>query len=100
MQVTKGGGDVMVELTPLQKFACNVYLLLYEFDGRLPLSGFESAYLHMFGVTCQPAQYGHINIVSLLQSISDTVLIRSRAHRKTLVLNKELAGKLSCHHES
>ncbi|KAJ9585358.1 hypothetical protein L9F63_002855, partial [Diploptera punctata] len=91
VQVSKIAGDSMIELMPLQKFARNVYLLLLESDGHMPLSGFEFAYLHRFGVTCQPAKYGHVNIVSLLQSIPDTVLLRTRNQKKMLILNKELA---------
>jgi hypothetical protein len=93
VQVTKHGGDTVVELTPLQMFARNVYLLLFESEGRLPLSAFESAYLDMFGIACQPTQFGHSSIISLLQSVPDTVLLRGRANKKTLVLNKVLACK-------
>jgi hypothetical protein len=93
VQVTKHGGDTVVELTPIQMFARNVYLLLFESEGRLPLSAFESAYLDMFGIACEPTQFGHSNIISLLQSIPDTVLLRGRANKKTLVLSKDLACK-------
>jgi hypothetical protein len=80
-----------MELTPIQMFARNVYHLLFEAGGRLPLSAFESAYLHMFGTACQPAQFGQFSIISLLQSIPGTVLLRGRANKKTLVLNRDLA---------
>lgn len=93
LQVTKRGGDTVVELTPVQMFARNIYLLLFESEGRLPLSAFESAYLRMFGIACQPTQFGHSSIISLLQSIPDTVLLRGRTNKKTLVLNKDLACK-------
>lgn len=93
VQVTKHGGDTAVELTPIQMFARNIYLLLFESEGRLPLSAFESAYLHMFGIACQPTQFGHSSIISLLQSIPDTVLLRGKTNKKTLVLNKDLACK-------
>jgi hypothetical protein len=93
VQVTKRGGDTVVELTPIQMFARNIYLLLFESEGRLSLSAFESAYLHMFGIACQPTQFGHSNIISLLQSIPDTVLLRGRANKKTLILNNDLACK-------
>lgn len=93
VQVTKHGGDTVVELTPIQMFARNVYLLLFESEGRLHLSAFESAYLDMFGIACQPTQFGHFSIISLLQSIPDTVLLRGKATKKTLVLNKDLACK-------
>jgi hypothetical protein len=96
--VTKHAGNTVVELTPIQMFACNVYHLLFESDGRLPLSAFESAYLRMFGIACQPAQFGHFSIVSLLHSIPETVLLRGRANKKTVVLNKDLAcGYLVIH---
>jgi hypothetical protein len=93
VQVTKHGGDTVVELTPIHMFARNVYLLLFESEGRLHLSAFESAYLDMFGIACQPTQFGHFSIISLLQSIPDTVLLRGKATKKTLVLNKDLACK-------
>jgi hypothetical protein len=93
VQVTKHGGDTVVELTPIQMFARNVYLLLFKSEGRLHLSAFESVYLDMFGIACQPTQFGHFNIISLLQSIPDTVLLRGKANKKTLVLNKDLACK-------
>jgi len=92
IQVTKHSGDTVVELTPIQMFACNVYHLLFESGGRLPLSAFESAYLCMFGTPCQPAQFGQFSIISLLQSIPGTVLLRGRANKKRLVLNKDLAS--------
>ncbi|XP_023712451.1 meiosis regulator and mRNA stability factor 1 isoform X5 [Cryptotermes secundus] len=92
IQVTKHGGDTVVELTPIQMFARNIYLLLFESEGRLPLSAFESAYFRMFGIACQPTQFGHSSVISLLQSIPDTVLLRGRANKKTLVLNKNLAS--------
>jgi hypothetical protein len=89
-----------VELTPIQMFARNVYHLLFESGGRLPLSAFESAYLRMFGTACQPAQFGQLSIISLLQAIPGTVLLRGRANKKTLVLNKDLACEYfySCRH--
>jgi len=91
VQVTKHSGDAVVELTPIQMFACNVYHLLFESGGRLPLSAFESAYLRMFGTPCQPAQFGQFSTISLLQSIPGTVLLRGRSNKKRLVLNKDLA---------
>ncbi|XP_069692388.1 meiosis regulator and mRNA stability factor 1 isoform X2 [Periplaneta americana] len=92
VQITKRDGGVYVELTPIQMFARNIYHLLFESDGRLPLSSFEAAYLHKYGVACQPAKFGHVNVVSLLQSIPDVVMLRGRAHKKTLVLNLNLAS--------
>jgi hypothetical protein len=85
-----------VELTPIQMFACKVYHLLFESGGRLPLSAFESAYLRMFGTPCQPAQFGQFSIISLLQSIPGTVLLRGKANKKRLVLNKDLACEYLC----
>jgi hypothetical protein len=90
VQVTKHSGDTVVELTSIQMFARNVYHMLFEAGGRLPLSAFESVYLHMFGTACQPVQFGQFSIISLLQSIPGTVLLRGRAN-KTVVLNKDLA---------
>jgi hypothetical protein len=77
-------------------FACNVYHLLFESGGRLPLSAFESEYLRMFGTPCQPAQFGQFSIISLLQSIPGTVLLRGRTNKKRLVLNKDLACEYFC----
>jgi hypothetical protein len=85
-----------VELTPIQMFACNVYHLLFASGGRLPLSAFESEYLRMFGIPCQPAQFGQFSMISLLQSIPGTVLLRGRANKKRLVLNKDLACEYLC----
>ncbi|XP_021942540.1 meiosis regulator and mRNA stability factor 1 isoform X2 [Zootermopsis nevadensis] len=92
IRVTKHGGERVIELTPIQMFARNMYHLLFESDGRLPLSAFESAYLRMFGVVCQPSQFGQSTILSLLQSIPGTVLLRGKSNKKTLILNKDLAS--------
>lgn len=91
VQVTKHAGETVIELTPIQMFARNLYHLLFESGGHLPLSAFESAYLRMFGVACRPAQFGQLTTVSLLQSIPGTVLLRGRTNKKTLVLNEDLA---------
>lgn len=85
-----------MELTPIQMFARNMYHLLFESGGRLPLSAFESAYLRMFGTPCQPAQFGQFSVISLLQSIPGTVLLRGKANKKRLVLNKDLACEYLC----
>lgn len=86
-------GTVNVQLRDLQLFARDIYRLLLNWNGRLALSNFEMAYLRMFGTAVQPAQYNHQTLLSLLQAVSHTVLIRGKGPRRILVLNKELASK-------
>ncbi|CAH0384516.1 unnamed protein product [Bemisia tabaci] len=93
VKVTKSeNGTVNVQLRDLQLFARDIYRLLLNWNGRLALSNFEMAYLRMFGTAVQPAQYNHQTLLSLLQAVSHTVLIRGKGPRRILVLNKELAN--------
>ncbi|XP_046616833.1 meiosis regulator and mRNA stability factor 1 isoform X2 [Neodiprion virginianus] len=85
-------GKQMIELTPLQSFACNLYKVLMNYGGVLPLSQFENAYLSIIGSACQVAQFGFSTLTALLQALKCTVILKEPKHRrKTLYLNKKLA---------
>nr|CAD7430676.1 unnamed protein product [Timema monikensis] len=93
IKVDNSGLVMTFELKPLQKFACNVYRLLYECKGTIPLVSFDFMYLRLFAVPCQPALLGYPSLEALLRAIPETVLLRGGIRdQRMLVLNKDLAG--------
>ncbi|XP_063240697.1 meiosis regulator and mRNA stability factor 1 isoform X1 [Bacillus rossius redtenbacheri] len=92
VQVVEQGGEVLLELTPLQQFASRVYRLLMECGGCLKLLSFDFMYLRVFGVTYKAPVHGYPSTEAHLRAIPETVLLRgsSRASRD-IVLNRNLA---------
>lgn len=88
--------EELVELTPIQLFAQDVYQLLLKSDGRLPLGSFDAAYHRSFGSPPLPAQFGCSSTLALLQSVDHVVSISGRGSKRLLVLNNELAGLFTC----
>ena len=82
----------MIRFTPLQLFSRQVHILLNENGGRVPLSNFETFYNERFGTSCRPSNYGHSSILSLLQAISQLVVIRGKGTKRILMVNKEMTG--------
>nr|CAD7402693.1 unnamed protein product [Timema cristinae] len=96
IKVDNSGLVMTFELKPLQKFACNVYRLLYECKGTIPLVSFDFMYLRLFAVPCQPALLGYPTLEALLRAIPETVLLRGGIRdQRMLVLNKDLADVTS-----
>ncbi|XP_058795301.1 meiosis regulator and mRNA stability factor 1 [Phymastichus coffea] len=80
-----------IELTPLQKFACNVQRVLMQSNGKMNISQFEGAYLKITGVACRAAMYGYPTVYALLRAIPCTVIVKDmRYKRKIVQLNKKL----------
>nr|CAD7258157.1 unnamed protein product [Timema shepardi] len=93
IKVDNSGLVMTFELKPLQKFACNVYRLLYECKGSIPLVSFDFMYLRLFAIPCQPALLGYPSLEALLRAIPETVLLRGGIRdQRMLILNKDLAG--------
>lgn len=84
-----------VGLKPVHIFARNVYQLLQESDGRIPLSLFESSYIQRFGKAVQPAQYNYSSVSALLQALSDIFSIKGKGQRRYLVLESNNEGTIS-----
>lgn len=82
-----------VGLKPLQVLARNVYQLLQESEGRIPLSSFEASYIQRFGKAVQPAQYNYSSVCALLQALSDIFTIKGKGQRRFLVLESGNDGK-------
>ncbi|XP_046671774.1 meiosis regulator and mRNA stability factor 1-like isoform X1 [Homalodisca vitripennis] len=81
-----------VQLMPLQLFARDLYQLLCASDGRLLLSGLETAYRHMYGAWPAPGQLGYPSIPALLPALDHVVSVSGRGTRRTLMLNTQLAA--------
>nr|CAD7398076.1 unnamed protein product [Timema poppensis] len=96
IKVDNSGLVMTFELKPLQKFACNVYRLLYECKGSIPLVSFDFMYLRLFAIPCQPALLGYPSLEALLRAIPETVLLRGGIRdQRMLILNKDLADVTS-----
>nr|CAD7444945.1 unnamed protein product [Timema bartmani] len=96
IKVDNSGLVMTFELKPLQQFACNVYRLLYECKGSIPLVSFDFMYLRLFAIPCQPALLGYPTLEALLRAIPETVLLRGGIRdQRMLVLNKDLADVTS-----
>lgn len=92
VKISTVNGKQIIELTPLQSFACDLYRVLVSFGGVLSLSQFEKAYLSVVGSACQAAQFGFSTLTALLQALPCTVTVKETRHRKkTIYLNKKLA---------
>ena len=83
--------EPIVRFVPLHLFARQVHVLLKENGGRLLLSNFETNYTERFGL-CKPTQYDHTSISSLLQAVSNVVVLRGKGPRRVIILNREMAG--------
>lgn len=94
LQFTAVNGEQFIELTPLHRFACDVYRVMMNCGGTLNLSQFDVIYSTIIGTPCKPAQYGFPTLIALLQALPCTVTIKDiRKKRKVIYLNKKLAGK-------
>ncbi|XP_043282127.1 meiosis regulator and mRNA stability factor 1 isoform X2 [Venturia canescens] len=88
------GDEQFIELTPLQRFACNVYRVMMNYGGKMNVTQFESAYLKIIGVACKVAEYGFPTLQALLQALPCTIILQdARPKKKQLMfLNKKLAA--------
>ncbi|XP_012256062.2 meiosis regulator and mRNA stability factor 1 isoform X2 [Athalia rosae] len=93
VRISTIGEKQLIELTPLQSFACNLHRVLMNYGGVLNLSRFENAYIKIVGSACQAAQYGFSTLTALIQALPCTVTLKETRHRKkTIYLNKKLAA--------
>ncbi|KAL7299894.1 hypothetical protein TKK_0007222 [Trichogramma kaykai] len=93
VRVCNMNNECFIELTPLQRFACNVQRVLMHHNGKVNISQFEAAYLKVTGAACRPAQYGFSSLFPLLCAIPCTVVVKEVRHRRKIVqLNKKLAA--------
>ncbi|KAK6624222.1 hypothetical protein RUM44_011081 [Polyplax serrata] len=93
VKLVKKGGEVFVQLTPLSMFANQMYLLLSDYKGRIPLLNFESAYLEKFKKPCFPTDFGYPDVSSLLEAIPETVCVQNNGyytHKRVIALNPDL----------
>ncbi|XP_034248491.1 meiosis regulator and mRNA stability factor 1 isoform X2 [Thrips palmi] len=81
-----------IGLKPLQVLARNVYYLLQESNGQIPLSSFEANYIQRFGKAVQPAQYNYSSVCALLQGLNDIFSIKGKGQRRFLVLKSSNDG--------
>ncbi|XP_011707520.1 PREDICTED: meiosis arrest female protein 1 isoform X3 [Wasmannia auropunctata] len=88
-------GEQFIELTPLHRFACELYRVMLNYGGTLSLSQFDVSYLNVTGTTCKPAQYGFPTITALLQALPCTVMIKETRKKEAIIyLNKKLAASV------
>jgi len=86
--------EQFIELTPLHRFACELYRVMVNYGGTLNLSQFDVSYLNVTGTSCKPAQYGFPTITALLQALPCTVMIKETRKKEAIIyLNKKLAGE-------
>lgn len=91
-------GEQFIELTPLHRFACDLYRVMMHYGGTLNSSQFDVSYATVIGSSCKPAQYGFPTITALLQALPCTVTIKETRKKEAIIyLNKKLAGKLYIH---
>ncbi|XP_040577997.1 meiosis regulator and mRNA stability factor 1 isoform X2 [Lepeophtheirus salmonis] len=69
----------------------NVQNLLKENNGRVLLSDLEVLYSDKYKKSLDPATYGFSSIYSLLQAFGDSISLRGKGMRKTLVLINDLS---------
>ncbi|XP_020292238.1 meiosis arrest female protein 1 isoform X2 [Pseudomyrmex gracilis] len=86
-------GEQFIELTPLHRFACDLYRVMMNCGGALNLSQFDVSYAAIIGSSCKPAQYGFPTITALLQALPCTVTIKETRKKEAIIyLNKKLAA--------
>ncbi|XP_025073854.1 meiosis regulator and mRNA stability factor 1 [Pogonomyrmex barbatus] len=86
-------GEQFIELTPLHRFACNLYRVMINCGGTLNLSQFDVSYSNIIGTSCKPAQYGFPTITALLQALPCTVTIKETRKKEAIIyLNKKLSA--------
>ncbi|XP_036147877.1 meiosis regulator and mRNA stability factor 1 isoform X6 [Monomorium pharaonis] len=89
--------EQFIELTPLHRFACELYRVMMNYGGTLNLSQFDGSYLNIIGSPCKPAQYGFPTITALLQALPCTVTIKETRKKAIIYLNKKLAAAVGIH---
>ncbi|GAB1869017.1 Meiosis regulator and mRNA stability factor 1 [Camponotus japonicus] len=86
-------GEQFIELTPLHRFACDLYRVIMNCGGTLNLSQFDVSYSTIIGSPCKPAQYGFPTITALLQALPCTITIKETRKKEAVIyLNKKLAA--------
>ncbi|XP_071579394.1 meiosis regulator and mRNA stability factor 1 isoform X3 [Temnothorax nylanderi] len=86
-------GEQFIELTPLHRFACDLYRVMMNYGGTLNLSQFDVSYLNIMGAPCKPAHYGFPTITALLQALPCTVTIKETRKKEAIIyLKKKLAA--------
>ncbi|XP_071637026.1 meiosis regulator and mRNA stability factor 1 isoform X3 [Temnothorax longispinosus] len=86
-------GEQFIELTPLHRFACDLYRVMMNYGGTLNLSQFDMSYLSIMGAPCKPAHYGFPTITALLQALPCTVTIKETRKKEAIIyLKKKLAA--------
>ncbi|XP_025991356.1 meiosis regulator and mRNA stability factor 1 isoform X4 [Solenopsis invicta] len=95
VRFTVVNNEQVIELTPLHRFACELHLVMMNYNGTLNLSQFDVSYLNIIGSPCKPAQYGFPTITALLQALPCTVTIKETRKKETIIyLNKKLAASV------
>ncbi|XP_070163124.1 meiosis regulator and mRNA stability factor 1 isoform X2 [Polyergus mexicanus] len=93
VRFTVVNGEQFIELTPLHRFACDLYRVIMNYGGTLNLSQFDVSYSTIIGSPCKPAQYGFPTITTLLQALPCTVTIKETRKKEAVIyLNKKLAA--------
>ncbi|EZA49569.1 Limkain-b1 [Ooceraea biroi] len=91
-------GEQFIELTPLHRFACDLYRVMINYGSAVNLSQFDVIYTRITGSPCKPAQYGFPTITALLQALPCTVTIKETRKKEAIIyLNKKLAAAAGIH---
>ncbi|XP_014205726.1 meiosis regulator and mRNA stability factor 1 [Copidosoma floridanum] len=93
VKISNENNDRFIELTPIQRFACDVQRVLIAHNGKINMSQFEAAYLKVIGAACRSAQYGYSTLYAALRAIPCTVIVKDIRHRKKVIhLNRKLSA--------
>ncbi|KAL0122954.1 hypothetical protein PUN28_007547 [Cardiocondyla obscurior] len=95
VQFTIINNEQYIELTPLHRFACELYRVMMYYGGTMSLSQFDALYFNVMNLPCKPTQYGFPTITALLQALPCTVTIRETRKKEAIIyLNKKLAASV------
>ncbi|XP_072760485.1 meiosis regulator and mRNA stability factor 1 isoform X2 [Anoplolepis gracilipes] len=93
VRFTVVNGEQYIELTPLHRFACDLYRIMMNCGGTLNLSQFDVSYSTIIGSSCKPAQYGFPTVTALLQALPCTITIKETRKKEAIIyLNKKLTA--------
>ena len=88
------GEEQFVELTLLQRFACELYRVMMQHGGKMNVWQFEAGYAEVIGRELNVAEYGYHTLLALIQALPCTVVMQESRNKQKqkMFLNKKLAA--------
>ncbi|XP_025836484.1 meiosis regulator and mRNA stability factor 1 isoform X1 [Agrilus planipennis] len=91
VKLSSDSNETMVTLTPLYVLAAQIYHILQENKGLIPLNNLSGLYAKKYGRPLKCTDYNFHSMEGLLNELNFVAVLRKSRRKCSLVLNKELA---------